>query len=258
MPRVAALEQELVLAAQRGDPTARARLIDRFAPLIAMVASDYRHSNGVERSELMQEGAAGLLTALERFEPARGTPFWGYAAWWVRQAMQQLVAATTRPVVLSDRALRQLARVRSARRAYARDHHAWPSTTQLATATGLPVRQVEQLIVAERTPGTLADARGGDAPAGGPRVRQDGVVLADPHAEDAYERVLTRLECERIGALLSGLDARERAILRAHFGLDGPEQTLRTIARGLGVSAERVRQIEHHALEELRTAAGVS
>jgi RNA polymerase primary sigma factor len=248
-------EPELVLAAQRGDPHARETLIERFAPLIASVACDYRRANGTERSELMQEGVAGLLTALKRYEPERGTPFWAYATWWVRQAMQHFVAATTRPVVLSDRALRQLARVRSARRAHACDHHAWPSPTQLATATGLPVRQVEQLIVAEQTPSTLVETRG-EAPAGGPHVQHAGAVLADPRAEDAYDRVLTRLECDRLGALLSRLDARERTILRAHFGLDGPAQTLRAIARGLGISAERVRQIEHHALEELRVAAG--
>ncbi|HEX4805990.1 MAG TPA: sigma-70 family RNA polymerase sigma factor [Conexibacter sp.] len=247
-----------MLAAQRGDPHARADLIERFTPLIGSVAGDYRRSNGVERSELMQEGVAGLLTALRRFEPTRGTPFWAYATWWVRQAMQQLVAATTRPVVLSDRALRQLARVRDARSAHARVHHAWPSTTQLATATGLPVRQVQQLIVAERAPGTLAESRGDDAASGRPHARHRvGTVLADPHAEDAYDRVLMRLECDDLGVLLSGLQARERVVLRAHFGLDGPEQSLRTIGRHLGLSAERVRQIEQHALEQLRVAAGV-
>lgn len=248
-----------MIAAQRGDPHARADLIERFTPLIGSVARDYVRSNGVERSELMQEGVVGLLTALRRFETTRGTPFWAYATWWVRQAMQQFVAATTRPVVLSDRALRQLARVRDARSAHARVHHAWPSTTQLATATALPVRQVQQLIVAERAPGALAESRGEDAASGRPQARRRvGTVLADPHAEDAYDRVLMRLECDHLDVLLSGLQARERVVLRAHFGLDGPEQTLRTIGRRLGLSAERVRQIEQHALAELRVAAGVS
>lgn len=60
-------------------------------------------------------------------------------------------------------------------------------------------------------------------------------MLADPRAEDAYDHVLTRLTCDRVGVLLSRLEARERMVLRAHFGLDGPEQTLRTIGRGLGI-----------------------
>src|SRR4051794_23540607 len=106
-PRV---ERELVLAAEEGDPGARDRLIQAFWPLIGSVARIYRSSAAVDRTELMQEGVVGLLRALERFDPSRGTPFWAYASWWVRQAMQQLVSELTRPVVLSDRALRQLAR----------------------------------------------------------------------------------------------------------------------------------------------------
>jgi RNA polymerase primary sigma factor len=65
---------------------------------------------------LMQEGVVGLLRALQRYDPERGVPFWAYAAWWVRQAMQQVVSELSRPLVLSDRALRQLARVKAAQR----------------------------------------------------------------------------------------------------------------------------------------------
>ena len=77
-------------------------------------------------SELMQEGVVGLLRALERYDPEVG-PFWPYASWWVRQAMQRLVAELTRPVVLSDRALRQLARVRNAHSEHLRSVRSEPS-----------------------------------------------------------------------------------------------------------------------------------
>src|SRR4051794_38385132 len=107
-------ERELVAAARAGDPAARARLVEAFMPLVASTARVYRDSPSVDRVELLQEGVVGLLRALERFDPERGTPFWAYAAAWVRQAMQQLVAELTRPAVLSDRALRQLARLREA------------------------------------------------------------------------------------------------------------------------------------------------
>jgi RNA polymerase primary sigma factor len=76
------------------------------------VARVYRGSRSITRIELMQEGVVGLLRALERFDPDAGVPFWGYAVWWVRQAMQQLIAELTRPMVLSDRALRHLARLK--------------------------------------------------------------------------------------------------------------------------------------------------
>ena len=101
-----ARERELILAAQAGDADARAQLVEAFMPLIASTARVYRDSRSVERTELLQEGVVGLLRALERYEPERGVPFWGYATFWVRQAMQQLIAEVTRPLVLSDRALR--------------------------------------------------------------------------------------------------------------------------------------------------------
>lgn len=246
-------EGELVLAARRGDVCARADLIEAFLPLIGSVARIYRGTRSIDHEELMQEGVVGLLTALQRYDPARGTPFWGYAGWWVRQAMQHVVADLTRPVVLSDRALRQLARVRDARRTLAPVHHAWPTDTQLAAETGLPREQVEHLLAAERVPQALDAA--GPEPDGDEPSPSGTELLADPRAEEAYDQVLRRLECERVEPLLRRLQERERSILRAHYGLDGREQTLREIGRGLGLSAERVRQIEHDALDELRVAA---
>jgi RNA polymerase sigma factor (sigma-70 family) len=231
-------ERELILAAQRGDAEARGALLLTYRPLIGAVARVYRHSSTIDRAELMQQGCVGLLDALERFDPGRGTPFWSYASWWVRAAMQQLVAELTQPVVLSDRARRRLSRIRRARRRHAAEHAAWPTVTQLADETGLPTEQVEQLLAVEQVPRAL------DAAA----------LLGDPAAGDALERVLASAERERALALLASLDRRARRILHAHYGLDGPEQTLREIAEGMGVSAERVRQIEQQALGELREA----
>src|SRR5918999_1820887 len=98
----AARERELVAAAKAGDPAARAQLVEAFMPLIGAAARGYARAH-VQRAELLQEGVVGLLRALDGFDPQRGVPFWGYAAWWVRQAMQQLVAELTRRVVLAAR-----------------------------------------------------------------------------------------------------------------------------------------------------------
>src|SRR4051794_11966076 len=104
-------ELALVLAAQARAGPERDRLVGAYLPLIGSVARTYVATGNVERRELMQEGIVGLLRALQRFDPEFGVSLWAYASWWVRQAMQQLVSEMARPIVLSDRALRQLARL---------------------------------------------------------------------------------------------------------------------------------------------------
>jgi RNA polymerase primary sigma factor len=244
------LERRLVRSAAEGDRAGRDELVQAFLPLIERVARIYRSSPAVERAELVQEGVVGLLTALRRFDLARGTSFWAYASWWVRQAMQELVSEVSLPVVLSDRALRKLARVKDARRAFLQAEKKEPSVTELASATGFTREQVENLIAAERTPRALAEPIDEDESAGMFEER-----LADPVAEEEYERVDRQLEIEGLRALPSQLGAREQTVLRGRFGFNCPEQTLRELAGRLDLSAERVRQIEERALEKLRAAA---
>jgi RNA polymerase sigma factor (sigma-70 family) len=247
------LERELIAAAQAGDREARAELIEAFLPLVASVARIYRSSPRIERVELLQEGVLGLLRALERYEPARGVPFWAYAAWWVRQAMQQLVADLTRPVVLSDRALRQLARIKDVHRSYVQAEGREPTHGELAAGSDLSTEQVANLIASDQPAQTLDEpVHGEDGNTG-----TFGELLVDPIAEDEYERALAEIEVQELRSLLSGLSKRERSILRARYGLDdGDEHTLGEIAAGLGVSAERVRQVEQRALAKLRLAVG--
>jgi RNA polymerase primary sigma factor len=244
-----AAERSLVEAAQGGDTAARARLVAAFMPRIAAIARIYRDAPGLERMELLQEGVVGLLRALERYEPERGA-FWPYAAWWVRQAMQQLVAELTRPTVLSDRALRQLARVKDAYRQHMQETGEEPSAADLAARTGLQREQVESLLAVERAPRSMEEPAGQDDQVVSPL----GELVADPMAGGEYERMLAAIEAEELRSLLGALSSRERAILRARFGIDGEEQSLRQIADRLGISAERVRQLEQRALGKLAAA----
>jgi len=246
-----AVERRLVAAAQAGDRRAREELVEAFLPLIAGVARVYRGSGTITRTELIQEGVVGLLRALERFDPELGVPFWGYASWWVRQAMQQLIAELTRPLVLSDRALRHLAQLKRAHGEYLAEHGREPTGSQLAADTGLSHVQVGELLALERLPKSM------DEPVGGTdgELGAFGELLADPLANDAYEDLLDHSEIEQIRALLGSLSERERTILRGHYGLDGPEQSLRSIGEQMGLSGERVRQIEERALGKLRAAA---
>jgi RNA polymerase sigma factor (sigma-70 family) len=250
-----AAERRLVLAAKHGDDGARAQLVEAFMPLISSLARTYR-SGQVQRLELLQEGVVGLLRALERFEPERGVPFWGYATWWVRQAMQQLVAELTRPVVLSDRALRHLARLKQAHHETVQQTGREPTRDELVARTGLTAGQVDDLLATERAPRSLEEP----VVAGEDDIGTFGELLADPLAEDEYEAVLAAVEVRELHALLAGLSNRERDVLRARYGLDddGEERSLRTVGDRLGLSGERVRQIERRALSKLAAQTGAA
>jgi RNA polymerase primary sigma factor len=242
-------ELRLVDAARQGPGEARDRLVESFTPLIARMARRYCISRGIEQKELMQEGVAGLLRALERYDRDTGTPFWAYASWWVRHAMQRLVSEMVGPVVLSDRALRQLARINHARRTHAIRHGCQASTSALAAGTGLGADQIKNLTAATRKP------RGLSEPLGESDGTTLGDQLADAHAEDAYDRVLQRVAAETVPQLLKTLDDRERTLVEGRFGFAGPEQTLSELGGALGVSTERARQIEARALGKLRALA---
>jgi RNA polymerase primary sigma factor len=243
-------EVELVIAAQ-SDHLARARLLEEFRPLIANVARGYAQSTSVDRAELMQEGAVGLLRALERYDATLGTPFWAYAGWWVRQAMQELVKELMRPIVLSDRALRQLAQIKRARGRFTQEHRREPTVCELSACTGLTAEHIDHLAAAERQPRALEEPVDGEN--GDLAMLRD--LLVDPGAEDAYDGVTWRVHLVELPRLLEVLTDRERVVIGGHYGLGGTDETLRELADRLGVSAERVRQIEQAALEKLRDAA---
>jgi RNA polymerase primary sigma factor len=249
--RSAERERELIARAESGDAGAREQLVEAYLPSIGRMARRYKASTAVDRDELMQDGVVGLLRAAGRYDASMGTPFWAYATWWVRQAMQQLVAEMTRPVVLSDRALRMLAQIRDARREFAQTHCGEPTAAELVTATGLTRRQVESLLAVERAPHGLEEPVGVDDGFSA----TFGDLVADPAAEERYTDVLENIEGERLRDLADDLEERERHVLNSHYGLGCEARTLREIGDGLDLSVERVRQIEEKALRTLREAA---
>jgi RNA polymerase primary sigma factor len=248
-PLSAERQRELIVAAEGGDENSRRQLVESFLPAIRGLARRFAAGGQVKRSELVQEGIAGLLFATKRYDPRVGTPFWAYASFWVRKAMQDLLAEMTRPVALSDHAVRSLAQIRAARSDHRAAHGAEPTTAELAAATGFTRAQLDSLLAVERTP------RGFEEPLGqgegeGPATLGD--MIEDPEAEDAYERVLDEMEVRNFARRL---DERERTVLWSHYGLGQPAQSLTQIGADLGVTAERVRQIEAEALKKLRAAA---
>jgi RNA polymerase primary sigma factor len=244
-------ERDLVIAAESGDSDARRKLIEAFLPAIGDLARSFKNSR-VERLELLQEGVAGLLVAARRYDTALNTPFWAYASFWVRKAMQELVAELTRPMALSDRAVRELAQIRRARGEHLQMHGAEPTTDELSRASGLTPAQLERLQATECTPRSMQE----QLTDGDEATATIGDTIVDPTAEQAYQHVLDAFEIRDVHDLTEQLDERERIVIRAHYGLGQDAQTLSEIAAGLGLSAERARQIETGALSKLR--AGLS
>jgi RNA polymerase primary sigma factor len=241
-------EHDLVIATESGDADARGKLVEAFLPAIASVARGFHTGGGVERQELLQEGVVGLLFAAQRYDPRLSTPFWAYASFWVRKSMQELVAELTRPVALSDRAVRGLAQIRTARREHLHAYGTEPTNEDLMGATGFTRAQLESLQATERTPRSMDEELSADARA------TVGDTIIDVDAEQAYDNVLDRIASREVSDLASRLDERERSVVRAHYGLGEPPRTLNEIGGSLGLTAERARQIEVVALTKLREA----
>jgi RNA polymerase primary sigma factor len=249
-PLAPPVERALVLAARRGDPAARSKLVEAYTGSIARLAAVYRGARAVDHADLMQQGIVGLLQALARYDPEVGTPFWAYASWWVRREMQEMVADLSRPTAMSDRALRQLMRVKRARHEHLQAQRREPSTAELVAATGLRSDRVEALVAVDRPAQPLEEPPHAD-PHGSSDTFRD--LLADPRSQDDYDRVERRLEADELRLRRDALGERERIVLRARFGFDGPERTLREIGHELRLSPERVRQIHEQALDQLRS-----
>jgi len=230
-----ALTPALVVAAASGGRTERDRLVAVHMPAIRAIARRYRRHPRVEEAELVQAGVVGFLCAVDRFDPHAGTPLWAYAAWWVRSAIQQVVAELSGPCVLSDRALRRLAQLRLA-------------DGDAGALAGVPHADIEALKAASQ------QARSLDEPVAAGAGDTVGDMLSDPRAEEASERAERRDTVRRVREFLPTLASRERRVLSGRFPADDCPRTLDDLGHELGVSAERVRQIEQSALTKLRAA----
>jgi RNA polymerase primary sigma factor len=243
---------ELVAAAKDGDRQALSRLVEAHLPRIGALARRYAHDPNVAQLELVQEGVAGLLAALGRYDPGRGTPFWPYARPTVERAMRRLVSELGDAAVLPERALRRLSRLRSAEDELMRERRRSPSRAEILERARLDRGEAEAVLAAARPPRSFQE----------PITAEDGGVIGsfgdlidDPRATDAYDRVLDQIEADELRSLLSVLSSRERDVLAARYGLGGEPRSRREVAEQLGLSISRVRDIEVRALVKLRGAA---
>jgi RNA polymerase sigma factor (sigma-70 family) len=236
---------ELAARAIGGDRDARTKLVSASLPLLRRLARRYA-GGGVELPDLEQDAVVGLLRALDRFDPGRGTPFWAYARWWVRQALQQAVGESSRAARIPRHVLWDMHELKEARERLTRERDREPRAVELADALGWSVGRVDETLRAEHPASSLDEVFPGHGAAAAD-------LLEDPLATDAYERILIDLTAEQLRPALLQLSEREREILARRAS----GESLRVIGRQLGVSAQRVQAIEARALAKVRTASRV-
>jgi RNA polymerase primary sigma factor len=241
----AAEEVELAKKIERGDSEAKDRMINSNLRLVVSIAKKYQ-GHGLSLLDLIQEGIIGLIRAVEKFDHRKGFKFSTYATWWIRQAVQRGVANKARtirmPVHIVDRE-QKLARAE--RQLLTRLGRA-PTEEELAKEAKLPMKQVQDVRRAARAVTSI------DKPVGDEGATSLGELMAGDAAPPDEELTIS-LRQDAIRRAVAKLPDREREIVKMRFGLDGdPDpQSLEQIGKRLGLTRERVRQIETQALERL-------
>jgi RNA polymerase primary sigma factor len=232
--------ERLAARARRGDRVARTALVEEHMGLVRSVAFRYRNL-GVPEEDLVQEGAIGLLTAVDEYDPARGTSFSTYAFWRVRAAVTHAVTARGSLVRIPRPLLERRRQVKAARDLLTETGRE-PSVSELATATSLPVAAVVEALAPSNVV-SLDQPLADGTPLGDHLVGSDS-AQPDVRAASAQERRILRDALRR-------LRPRKQAIVKRHYGIDGTPETLVEIATDLNLSSERTRALKDEALREL-------
>lgn len=241
-------EEEIELAARikKGDKKARERMIKANLRLVVKIAHDY-DGLGLPLLDLINEGNIGLMKAVERFDPAKGGKLSTYAAWWIKQSIKRALANQSKTIRLPVHLVDKISRLRRVALQLQEVFGREPTDDELAEELGIPAHRVALLRSIAARPTSL------DAPIGEDETSTFGEVVQDERAADPYAQLEEKTVTAMVTELLSRLDPREQEILRQRFGLDGePEKTLEEVGADLGVTRERIRQIQNIALSKLR------
>jgi RNA polymerase primary sigma factor len=241
-------ERELARRKDEGDEEAKKKLIESNLRLVMSITRNYTKA-GVPLLDLIQEGNLGLIRAVEKFDYKLGYKLSTYATWWIRQAVTRALADQGRTIRLPVHVADQVRRLMRARRQLAQKLNREPTETELAKESGFPEKRVQELLDLVEDPVSL------ETPVGdGESMYAD--LIEDVNSERPDESTSQKLRRTELAEAMLRLNPRMRRVLSLRFGLDGaPPQTLEEVGAGLGITRERVRQLESRALRELRAVA---
>ncbi|HEY8627274.1 MAG TPA: sigma-70 family RNA polymerase sigma factor [Gaiellaceae bacterium] len=241
----AAEEVELSKAIERGDKVAKDKMINSNLRLVVSIAKRYQ-GHGLSLLDLIQEGIIGLIRAAEKFDHRKGFKFSTYATWWIRQAVQRGVANKARTIRIPVHIVEREQKIARAERDLTAKLERLPTVEELAEATKLPLKQVREVRDAARAVTSL------DKPLGDDDSSAYGDLVASDQAS-VEEEVQVSLTQTTLHRAISELPDREQEILKLRYGLNGDEdpKSLEEIGKRMGITRERVRQLESEALRRL-------
>jgi RNA polymerase primary sigma factor len=241
----AAEENELAHRIRQGDPDAREQMIRANLRLVVSVARQYGH-RGLPLLDIIEEGNLGLMRAVERFDPAAECRFSTYATWWIKQGIRRALVNTVRTVRVPSYMVELIYRWRSTEAKLRQELGRDPSRDEIAQKLELGPEHRRQIRRALRTAQTSTQSMSLDD------SEDLADLLADPTLQAPEEALFAEHEIGELKKLLAHIDERQARILRMRYGFDGtPPLTLREIGEQLGITRERVRQIQNEALDSL-------
>lgn len=243
-------EHELALrVAEDNDPEARELLVRSNLRLVVSIAKKYANRGALSLGDLIEEGNLGLIRAADYFDPNRGTRFSTYAAWWIRQGIKSAQLGDVRPVHVPGYMIGLINQWRHTMGEVANKLGRKPTVEEMANATGMPVKKAKVIDETVKVLGSVKDNQQEDS--GEENQIFDANISSRSVGRPEDEMVEDEEEAKAVG-LLSKMDPRDAEVLRLHYGLNGnPPMGLKEIGEKLGLTRERIRQIQHEALTNL-------
>ncbi|OIT33290.1 PREDICTED: RNA polymerase sigma factor sigB-like [Nicotiana attenuata] len=222
------------------------KMIKSNVRLVISIAKNYQ-GVGMNLQDLVQEGCRGLVRGAEKFDAAKGFKFSTYAHWWIKQAVRKSLSDQSRTIRLPFHMVEATYRVKEARKQLFTENGRLPNDEELAEATGLSMKRLTAVMLTPKAPRSL------DQKIGFNQSLKPSEVIADPEAETSEEMLMKQFMRQDLEKVLDTLNPREKQVVKWRFGLaDGRMKTLQEIGELMGVSRERIRQIESCAFRKLK------